>query len=177
MPSSPLLNGPRPAVSRLKTEAPSAASCAEEILDVIPAVMGSLRHELRRDRTSSITFVQFRVLSFLNRQERSSLSGVAEHLELGLPATSKILDGLVGSAFVRRMTDPADRRRILLQLTATGLRELQATRSHSRRHLAAMLSPLTAEEQGDITHAMHILRSLFAERSCKAPPPTVSPAK
>ena len=76
--------------------------CAQEILEVVPAVMLAIRAELRRHRTADLSVPQFRTLAFIDRQADASLSDVAEHIGLTLPSMSKIVDGLVTRKFVTR---------------------------------------------------------------------------
>ena len=70
-------------------------SCAREVLDTVPLVMRFIRDQVRRRRTAGLSLPQFRTLIFLNRIKNSSLSAVAEHLGLSLPAMSRLINGLV----------------------------------------------------------------------------------
>src|SRR5512136_590260 len=91
--------------------------CAQEILDVVPVVMRTIRAELRRHRTADLSVPQFRTLAFIDRQADASLSDVAEHIGLTLPSMSKIVESLVVRKFVTRQRHPPDGRRITLALT------------------------------------------------------------
>lgn len=139
----------------------SALQCAVAILDLMPVVMGSLRCRMRRDSTNSLTMVQFRVLAFLERHQAASLSKIAEFLELGLPTTSKTVDGLVNSRLIERHVDPEDRRRVLLEASAAGKKEVRATREIAEACLAKMLEPLPDADRGSVRNAMELLRPLF----------------
>jgi DNA-binding MarR family transcriptional regulator len=141
-----------------------ALQCAVEILEIIPVIMGSLRCQMRRDPANALTIVQFRVLAFLDRHKTASLSQIADHLGLGLPTTSKIVDGLVNTHLVERNGDPSDRRRVSLELNAAGRKALGATRSTAQKHLARMLAGLTAPERARVVEAMQSLRSLFVKK-------------
>ncbi len=82
----------------------SPDACAQEILDVVPVVMRSIRAEMRRHRTADLSVPQFRTLAFIDRNADASLSDVAEHIGLTLPSMSKIVEGLVVRKFVTRQT-------------------------------------------------------------------------
>ena len=99
--------------------------CAQEILEVVPAVMRTIRAELRRHRMADLTVPQFRTLAFIDHKADASLSDVAEHIGLTLPSMSKIVDGLVVRKLVTRQTHPTDRRRMTLALTTRGQTALQ----------------------------------------------------
>src|SRR5512141_2900959 len=111
---------------------PSPDACAQEILDVVPAVMRTIRAELRRHRTADLSVPQFRTLAFIDRKADASLSDVAEHIGLTLPSISKIVDGLVTRKLVTRQTASDDRRRMTLALTTRGRSALQASREATR---------------------------------------------
>src|SRR5512143_2472274 len=124
--------------------------CAQEILEVVPVVMRTIRAELRRHRTADLSVPQFRTLAFIDRCAAASLSDVAEHIGLTLPSMSKIVDGLVARKLVTRQTHPADRRRLVLTLTRSGQTALEASRKATRACLAEDLSTLSDAERANI---------------------------
>lgn len=140
-----------------------ALECAVEFLEVLPLIMGSLHCELRRDAASTLTMAQFRTLAFLSRHGTASVSAVAGFLGLGLPATSKILDGLVTAGAVTRKGDPADRRRVLLEITEKGRGDLLATRAITHNHLANLLAPLSEPDRAKLLEALRALRPIFVK--------------
>jgi DNA-binding MarR family transcriptional regulator len=135
--------------------------CAQEILEVVPIVMRTIRAELRRHRAADLSIPQFRTLAFIDRNAEASLSDVAEHIGLKLPSMSKIVDGLVARKFVTRHTHATDRRRMMLALTARGLTALQASRAATRACLAEDLAALSDRQRDIIVQAMEILRPVF----------------
>ncbi|HTP06893.1 MAG TPA: MarR family winged helix-turn-helix transcriptional regulator [Anaerolineae bacterium] len=139
----------------------SPEACAQEILDVVPVVMRTIRAELRRHRAADLSVPQFRTLAYIDRNADASLSDVAEHIGLTLPSMSKIVDGLVTRKLVTRQTAHDDRRRMTLALTARGLNALETSRAATRACLAEDLSVLTERERETIKQAMQILRPVF----------------
>ncbi len=139
----------------------SPDACAQEILDVVPVVMRTIRAEMRRHRTADLSVPQFRTLAFIDRQTDASLSDVAEHIGLTLPSMSKIVEGLVARKLVTRQTHATDRRRMMLALTARGQTALQTSREATRACLAEDLAGLTERQRETIGQAMEILRPVF----------------
>src|SRR5512143_2974446 len=139
----------------------SPDACAQEILEVVPSVMRTIRAEMRRHRTADLSVPQFRTLAFIDRNVDASLSDVAEHIGLTLPSMSKIVEGLVTRKFVTRQTHPTDRRRMILALTARGQTALQTSREATRACLAEDLTGLTDRERETIRQAMCVLRPVF----------------
>jgi DNA-binding MarR family transcriptional regulator len=146
-----------------------ALECAVEFLEVLPLIMGSLHGEMRRETASKLTMAQFRVLTILNHQGTTSVTKIARLMHLGLPATSKIIDGLVSSKSVIRRGDPADRRRVLLEISPHGRSELLATRAITHQHLAKLLAPLSVENRTKLLEALRALRPIFVKLSPDLP--------
>ncbi len=142
----------------------SPDTCAQEILEVVPAVMRSIRAEMRRHRAAELSIPQFRTLAYIDRNADASLSDVAEHIGLTLPSMSKIVDGLVNRKFVTRQTARDDRRRMTLALTARGLTALETSRAATRACLAEDLTALSDRQRDTIVQAMEILRPVFASQ-------------
>jgi len=143
----------------------SPDECAQELLEVIPAIMRAIRGEMRSRRTPDLSVPQFRILAFVNRQPGASLSDVAEHAGLTLPSTSTSIDRLVGRNLIVRETSKTDRRRVTLSLTAAGKTLLKSARKGTQTYLAERLSTLSADERKIIMRAMQTLQPLFTSET------------
>jgi DNA-binding MarR family transcriptional regulator len=139
----------------------SPDACAQEILEVVPVVMRTIRAELRRHRAADLSVPQFRTLAFIDRNVDASLSDVAEHIGLTLPSMSKIVDGLVARKLVTRQTHPTDRRRMTLTLTARGQTALESSRAATRTCLAEDLAALSDRQRETIVQGLNSLRPIF----------------
>jgi DNA-binding MarR family transcriptional regulator len=136
----------------------SAEGCAAEILETVPAVMRFIRTQMRGHRGSDLSVPQFRTLLFLSRNGGASLSALAEFLGLSLPATSRLVEGLVRKDFVVRRIPPGNRRLIALALSAGGRRTVAAARQATESRLAEVVAPLPAGERTAIQRALRTLR-------------------
>jgi DNA-binding MarR family transcriptional regulator len=139
----------------------TARQCAREILETVPLVMRFIRDQVRRRRTAGLSLPQFRALIFLSRTKNSSLSAVAEHLGLSLPAMSRLINGLVGNQLVARQTVSSNRRQIALTLTTRGQTMLEKVRDEIRLRLADSLKNLPVAEQNTVQRAMRALQKTF----------------
>ncbi len=142
----------------------SSKGCAAEVLDTVPFIMQFIRVEMRRSRGPEISVPQFRVLTFLNRTEGSSLSAVADRVGLSLPAMSRLIDGLVGRDLVRREEAAEDRRRVTLRLTVRGKDLVRAARTGAQARLADVLADLPPSQRAEVALAMQRLRPVFLPR-------------
>lgn len=144
---------------------PPVKQCANDILDAIPLVMRFIRAEMRSHRSPDLSVPQFRALAFTGMNKGATLSDLADHLGLMPPAASKIVDGLVVSGLVGRRANKSDRRRIWLELTASGRKTLQSTRKKAQNRLAEIFSPLPDPECRQISLSMQKLQQLFHKGS------------
>ena len=140
----------------------SVGECAHEVLDVVPMVFRVIRAELRKYGAKEMSVPQYRSLAFVYRNERASLSEVGDHIGLTLPTMSLLVDGLVARGLVSRRTDPEDRRRMTLTLTAAGRVRLESARAATMANLEERLRQLSASDRATITTAMRMLSELFA---------------
>ncbi|MFN8595883.1 MAG: MarR family winged helix-turn-helix transcriptional regulator [Anaerolineae bacterium] len=149
----------------------SPDTCAQEMLEVVPSIMRTIRTEMRRHRAADLSVPQFRTLAFIDRGDQPSLSDVAEHIGLTLPSMSKIVDGLVARKLITRQTHPTDRRRLVLALTRSGQTALETSRKATRACLAEDLATLSDADRANIVRALETLRPLFAAKKEATPKP------
>ena len=135
---------------------------AQQVMDVIPVVMRTMRAKLRERRAADISVPQFRAMAFINRNEGASLSDLSTHIGLTLPSMSKLIDGLVSRKLISRTSHSQDRRRVSLSLTPLGHNELNAAYGHTQKYIAEKMSNLGDEDLKTIARVMQILRELFA---------------
>ncbi len=137
--------------------------CASELLEVIPLMMRVIRAQVRSHSSPELSIPQFRALAFLGRNQSAMLRDVGDFLAITIPAASRLIDGLVAAGFSTRVIDPADRRKVMLTLTAAGRRKYAAALKVSAEFLAERVERLSALERERLAHAMKSLRSIFAD--------------
>ena len=151
----------------MERKSPSPHDCAAGILEIIPAVMRTIRSRMRQEASFELTVVQFRALARTVRTGGISVSDIAEHVGLTLPSASKLVDGLVKRGYLRRRVHPNDRRISIIEPTAKGKRALQTARGAARKHLASMLEHLPTRDRSVIVTAMEALRPIFTDDNGK----------
>jgi DNA-binding MarR family transcriptional regulator len=137
------------------------ADCAQEVLTTVPAVMRFIRQQMRRHRQAELTVPQFRTLVVLSRSNDTSLSALAEHLGLSLPAASRMVELLVKRGLMQRQTQSKDRRRVSLSLTRQGRETFQRALDATQIALTTRLKTLTHPDIAQIRAAMRILSRVF----------------
>ena len=142
---------------------PTAAQCARELLDVVPAVMRPLRQQMRSHRAAGLSVPQFRALCFVERYDGASLSAVADHLDLSLPTVSRMVNGLVERGYMQRRSSEDDRRHVSLSLRARGQAVMRQARNATQDFLMQKLRHLTADQRQAMVTAMDALRDVFSQ--------------
>ena len=156
----------------------SSEDLAFEILEVVPALMHSIRVEMRKHRASDLSVVQFRALASMSRSPGISLAGLAEQVGLMPSSASALVDGLAVKGLVMRAESAGDRRRVELRLTGPGLEVLEAAQQGARESLAERLSVLPEADRDLVYRALKILRPLYGlEMETPDSVPTTADAK
>jgi DNA-binding MarR family transcriptional regulator len=97
------------------------------------------------------------VLLVLDRQDRLSLSDLAERAHVTLGSMSQTVRRLEQLAHVTKTRGIEDRRKVLFSLTDGGRAAATASRLHRRDWLSARLAELTEGERADIARAAILL--------------------
>jgi DNA-binding MarR family transcriptional regulator len=90
-----------------------------------------------------LSMAQFKALVAVQRSSGIGVRGLSGQLSIGESATSLLV---VRRGYVRRRTDPSDRRRVVLTTTARGEERLRELRQGSREILEEWLATLDADE-------------------------------
>jgi len=123
--------------------------------------MRFIRAQMRGHRGSNLSVPQFRTLLFLRRRRNASLSALAGHLGLSLPAASRLVDGLIKRNLVARRIPQDNRRLVALSLRACGQRTVRAAQRATERRLAEVVTELPAGQRAAIQRALQTLREQF----------------
>jgi DNA-binding MarR family transcriptional regulator len=79
------------------------------------------------------TVEQWRALSLLADQKSRTMSEIAEMARVPAASLTRLIDRMVADNLVYRRSDPRDRRRILVRITARGMAQYRRLLSHLER--------------------------------------------
>jgi len=148
----------------------SCHRCARGLLTGVPSVMRFIRYQMRQHRQAELSVPQFRSLVFLSHNENASLSEMAEHLGLSLPATSRMVELLVKRGWMRRRTELSHARDARARhveydaartpCDAAGLPRKPVEFAHDSsgrcRHLVAVLNVLESQRSLYVSQDAHV---------------------
>ena len=105
----------------------------------------------RRGRDGSLgRIARIRMLEALETAEAAgsplSISSLAQAIGVDQPRASRLVQEGVERGHVRRVPDPSDARRALIQLTAAGRSQLEEVRTHRRSAVESALAEFTPAE-------------------------------
>jgi DNA-binding MarR family transcriptional regulator len=123
------------------------------MLRISKAIAGSYERRFR------LSVPEWRVMAVLGRFGPLSANGVGEKTQMDKVRVSRAVSRLVAAGRVRRRIDPADRRRSVLALTASGRAIHREIVPHAQRVEARLLSGLKSDERAALDE---LLRKLEA---------------
>ncbi len=140
----------------MTTSTPSdTARIASELRNVIGRLVRRLRAEHRFPLTHGA------VLGRLDREGPAGVSDLAAREGVKPQSMAQTVADLEGEGLVSRRPDPSDGRRMLVEMTDTGIAALQEDRRHREGWLATAISEqLTADEQRLLEKAVELLRRI-----------------
>ena len=122
-------------------------------------VLGQLMRRLRTEHRFSLS--QGAVLGRLDREGTKSIGDLAVAERVRPQSMTQTISDLEGEGLIARRPDPADGRRILVELTDQGRGTLEADRRHREGWLArAIAEDLSPTEQQTLMEAVTLLRRL-----------------
>ncbi len=136
-------------------------SSASAVIEVIPAVMDTMRASLRSHVGDQLTVPQFRCLAFISRHAGCTVSEVSAFMGVTKATASVMVDRLMRAGTILVVNDTTDRRRSLLHMSSPGRTQLLAIRAEARKDFAQAMTGLSAQELTMLNAGLEILRKTF----------------
>ena len=137
-----------------------ARETARDILEIVPTVMRTVAAELRAAGELPAP-AHFGLLSILSERPRM-LTELAALQGVSLPTMSNSISAMVERGWVRRAAPEADRRVVMIEVTATGRAALERVSRAAEAHLAEVLAPLDVPARRRLVGGLGVLRKVFA---------------
>jgi DNA-binding MarR family transcriptional regulator len=157
-----------PLVPATPDEAATEETLEAKLLAVVPRLMRHLlAHAQLRPAWEEMTYQQYNVMRIIATDGEVSQGEIARRLAVTPPVVTRLASALVDAGFAERREDPADRRAVLLSLTADGKRRVARMRRDLLGAAGELLEPLDAEEREAVAAALDHLQPLLPERSAR----------
>jgi DNA-binding MarR family transcriptional regulator len=116
-------------------------------------------------RPAGLTALQYTALTVLERHSDMSSAQLARNSFVTAQSMADMIMTLEGRGLIERHRDRADRRRLVVALTADGHELLDRYRDEVAALEAQMLTGLTKTEVSGLRHSMHACRANLARTS------------
>lgn len=127
---------------------------ADQLVDVLMAFGRFMRRLLAEALPDSCSFVQLKTLEFIRENGTPSMREVAGEMKISSPAATMIIERLVESGELNRLSDPDDRRIVRLSITPKGAKSLDTGMALVRGKLKERLSGLDPESRARTVRAL-----------------------
>jgi len=117
---------------------------AENLISIHPLLYKSISKPLRTK--TSVTPAGMFVLGRLKRHGMLSMSDIGKYLAMPKPHITVIVDRLIEEGYVKRQSDPNDRRIVNILITENGLRDFEQIKLVVSETLKSKLLLLSDEE-------------------------------
>ncbi|MDQ3826969.1 MAG: MarR family transcriptional regulator [Actinomycetota bacterium] len=112
-----------------------------------------------------VTLPQFRVLVMIASRGPQNLTAVAQGLGVHASNATRLCDKLVQAGLIHRSEDPADRRNLVLALTAAGYQLVQDMTDQRRAAIAQILAKMPPQLRDDLVPVLHCFAQAAGEIS------------
>ena len=141
---------------------------AEELTDIIMDLqrrfLVNLSEELNQ---GSVSFPQFFLLTYLDKQEVITMSGIAAKMGHTTAAATGLVDRLEKLGYVQRAHAVDDRRKVMVRITKKGSNLVARIRQDMVEKVATMLRDHLTTEEGKIWLQIYRKISEFCVKSIK----------
>ncbi|MBZ5739477.1 MarR family winged helix-turn-helix transcriptional regulator [Nocardioides mangrovi] len=144
-------------------EAAAGTGAPPTLLYLMKQVELAVRAELDDlTRPFDLTALQYTALTVLERHADLTSAHLARHSFVTAQTMADMVTSLLDRELIERHRDPADRRRLVIALTAKGLRLLDELRPQVAALEATMLAPLSDAESEELRRALELCRTALA---------------
>lgn len=110
----------------------------------------------------SLTLAQLKVIYVAASAGPLSMGALAERLGTTLSTTSGAADRLVRAGLLARREDPADRRQVIVEATATAREQIDRMSELGRTRLRGLLASMPADDIETVERAIRLLSAAIA---------------
>ncbi|OKP76564.1 MarR family transcriptional regulator [Paenibacillus helianthi] len=115
--------------------------------------------EISKDvKSESLTPLQYKILEYIAVSQPVTLSEISDCMHMSMPNTSRELKKLGEKQLCDKITDPADRRKQGITLSAAGEAMMNEAFQHIAIQFAERMGSVTDEERKEIERALDLLQ-------------------
>lgn len=106
------------------------------------------------DTEDSLTLTQFRTLVVLDSRGATNLNGLADGLGVNASTAMRMIDKLLAAGLVTRHDNPANRREVVIDLSAAGRKLTRQVMDKRRAAIARIVRSMPSTQREDLVRAL-----------------------
>lgn len=132
-----------------------------DLVDRLRSAIGRLYRRFHVERPpGSLGDAAFDVLTYLHKRGPQSLTDLSEQAGVSPASMSQSVNRLTSAGYALRGPDPADRRKVLFDVTPSGRELAGAARARRNAWLDERLNALSAEDRAVLARAAQLLNDI-----------------
>lgn len=156
---------------------PEHLACVERVVKAYATLMHRIASAHAAEFLAvGVTMSQAKLLYLVQAEPGLRMSELSARLGVSLSTVSGVVDRLVDQGFLSRTDDPADRRQVVLRVSASGADQLELLRELSAGQVRALLTRIEEADLAVVERAIDILAAaaLRPAPASSASPPSAS---
>lgn len=138
---------------------------ADKMAEVMPVMMREFfRNQPSRFYKTRVTMPQFVVLDILYRSGETNMTDLAHHIFVTTAAVTGIVDRLVRDGYVRRASDPEDRRIIKVVLTQKGAGVVRDALEKRKRMTMKIFAVVSQRDRNEYLRILERIRGCLGKQ-------------
>lgn len=130
----------------------------ENIIELIFHVSKNLRGKMEYSSDlGNLSMSQFMTLLYIKKNKAISMKEISEHFSIEMSSATSVLNRLVSSKLVKRMTDKKDRRVVRLALTTQGEELFKKAIIAHKKKIQKVLSYLSDKQKIELYKILKVL--------------------
>jgi DNA-binding MarR family transcriptional regulator len=135
----------------------------EKLLSVIFNVGRLIKEEMRASACLvDFTQTEIETIKFVQDKKTTTMRPIADYLHIKPSSVTPLIDKLVKSGHLRRITGEVDRRALYIGLTAKGLKDLQKKYKTIHKSIGKIFGKLSANDKKNL---INIFQKIHAENT------------
>ncbi|MFA7270383.1 MAG: MarR family transcriptional regulator [Sterolibacterium sp.] len=148
--------------------------------------LGFLIHDVSRMRRKAfdqfmrplgITRAQWRVITYLSRQDGMMQTQLAELLEVGKASLGNLIDRLESAGWIERVADPTDKRAKRIYLAHSSQQLLAEIEEYEHAFNEQMLRNLTGDDRDTLMQLLSVIKQSLNDMDMVAAPSILPPRR
>ncbi|HAZ09661.1 MAG: hypothetical protein A2047_03500 [Omnitrophica bacterium GWA2_41_15] len=141
---------------------------ADKINDVVPVMIKEFsRRNVAELYKGKITLPQFLILGFLHNNGDSKMCGIAKFMSVTTAAMTGMVDRLEKYGYVKRKSEPQDRRIINVSLTKKGMELVKKINEKRRRMIIDVFGRVSEQDRSDYLRVLMKIKEILTDKKAE----------